>query len=166
MDYKDIEELLNKYQAGETSLDEEVQLRLFFTTEEVPPHLQADRDLFLYQCMQQKVKIGSDFDERILSAIDVPVVKARNITLISRFIPLLKAVAIVAVVFSFGAVLQYSFFADKEMNTYSDTYDDPAIAYKEVSTVLMMLSEEINKSKVLQLADSLKREEITKPLER
>lgn len=43
-----IDELLDKYFEGETSCEEERELRRFFTEEEVPEHLQMYRPLFAY----------------------------------------------------------------------------------------------------------------------
>lgn len=43
-----IEELLDKYFEGETSCEEERELRRFFTEEKVPEHLQTYRPLFAY----------------------------------------------------------------------------------------------------------------------
>jgi len=43
-----IDELLDKYFEGETSCEEERELRRFFTEEEVPEHLQTYRPLFVY----------------------------------------------------------------------------------------------------------------------
>ena len=43
-----IDELLDKYFEGETSCEEERELRRFFTEKEVPEHLQTYRPLFAY----------------------------------------------------------------------------------------------------------------------
>lgn len=43
-----IDELLDKYFEGETTCEEERELRRFFTEEEVPEHLQVYRPLFAY----------------------------------------------------------------------------------------------------------------------
>lgn len=159
-DYKYIEQLLERYWQCETSLQEEDELRSFFAGNDVPAHLLPYKELFVYQLEQQQIKISDDFDERILSQIEVPVVKARRITFVSRLIPLFKAAAMVAIVLSFGGVLQQSFFADKNTldynyDAYTDTYDDPEVAYKQVSSALMMLSEGMNKSKDQHITDSL-----------
>lgn len=158
-DYKYIEQLLERYWQCETSLQEEDELRSFFAGD-VPVHLLPYRDLFVYQLEQQQVTISDGFDERILSQIEAPVVKARRITFVARLTPLFKAVAMVAVVLSFGAVLQQSLFAEKNTldynyEAYTDTYDDPEVAYKQVSSALMMLSEGMNKSKEQHITDSL-----------
>ena len=73
--------------------------------------------------------------------------------------PILKAAAVIAVMVSLGNVAQHTFFGNDQLDynyeTYQDTYDDPEVAYKEVSSALMMLSEGINKSQEQHLADSV-----------
>jgi len=159
-DYKYIEQLLERYWQCETSLQEEDELRSFFAGE-VPVHLLPFKELFVYQLEQQQIRISDDFEERMLSQIsETRVVKAKRITFVSRLTPLFKAVAMVALVLTFGNVLQQYFFynnkSDYNYDAYTDTYDDPEVAYKKVSSALMMLSEGMNKSKEQYLADSLK----------
>ena len=113
MDYKYIEQLLERYWQCETSLEEESELRTFFSQEKVPAHLFQYRDLFVYQRVQQKVGLGEDFDVRILAQVEAPVVKARRVTLAGRFMPLFKAAAVVAVMFSLGGIAQHTIFADE-----------------------------------------------------
>ena len=48
MELKNIESLLEKYEEGQTSLQEEAQLKHYFTTETVAPHLEVYRSLFTY----------------------------------------------------------------------------------------------------------------------
>ena len=67
MDYKYIEQLLERYWQCETSLEEESELRTFFSQEKVPAHLLQYRDLFVYQQVQQEIGLGEDFDVRILA---------------------------------------------------------------------------------------------------
>ena len=59
MDFKYIEQLLERYWRCETSLEEEAQLRAFFTKEEIPEHLLRYKDLFVYQQFQQEEHLGS-----------------------------------------------------------------------------------------------------------
>ena len=69
MDYKDIEQLLERYWQCETSVEEEATLRDFFAKEEVPAHLLRYKNLFVYQQVQQEVGLGEDFDTRILAEV-------------------------------------------------------------------------------------------------
>ena len=48
MELKHIESLLEKYEEGQTSLQEEAQIKHYFTTETVAPHLEVYRSLFTY----------------------------------------------------------------------------------------------------------------------
>lgn len=109
MDSKYIEQLLERYWQCETSLEEEACLRAFFSGNDVPGHLLRYKDLFVYQQLQQEVHLGEDFDARVLAEVEVPVVKAKRMTLTARFMPLFKAAAVVAVVLSMGNVMQHSF---------------------------------------------------------
>ena len=80
MDYKYIEQLLERYWQCETSLEEESELRAFFSKGEIPAHLLQYRDLFVYQQVQRETGLGEDFDARILAQVEPPVVKARRLT--------------------------------------------------------------------------------------
>jgi hypothetical protein len=157
MDYKHIESLLERYWQCETSLDEERQLRDFFQSEDVPAHLLPYKELFVYQMLQPK--LGDDFDSKVMAAIEPQVVvKARRISLRQRFAPLYKAAAVVVVLLLSGNIVKNVMLSDVteyDYDTYVDTYDDPEVAYKEVSSALMMVSESMNMSNESVLSDSL-----------
>lgn len=122
MDSKHIEQLLERYWQCETSLEEEAELRTFFTGEHIPEHLLRYRDLFIYQQLQQEEHLGEDFDKRILAQIeDTPVVKARRISLTRRFMPVFKAAAALALVLSIGNIMQHSFFSNVQEIAAGDT---------------------------------------------
>lgn len=148
MDYKNIEQLLERYWQCETSVEEESQLRNFFTKEEVPSHLLRYKNLFVYQQVQQEVGLGEDFDARILAKVEPTVVKAKRLTLKSRFIPLFKAAAVIAVILSLGNVAQHSFSGDEGSVLAADTIG------KQVTTPSVALSGEKAEQ---ALADSLAR---------
>ncbi|WP_297271688.1 hypothetical protein [uncultured Bacteroides sp.] len=122
MDSKHIEQLLERYWQCETSLQEEAELRTFFSGEDIPEHLLRYRDLFIYQQLQQDEHLGEDFDKRILALTEeVPVVKARRISLTQRFMPLFKAAAALALVLTMGNIMQHSFFYDVQEVAAADT---------------------------------------------
>ena len=135
MDYKYIEQLLEKYWNCETSVEEEQILRSFFRQKELPEHLLRYKSLFAYQEAEKDIKLGDDFDSRILAEIERPVVKARRLTLHTRFMPLFKAAAVMALLFSIGGVVKHSMVGNKAGVVYVydqfeiDTHD-PQVAYK------------------------------------
>lgn len=109
MDYKYIEQLLERYFQCETSLEEERILRTFFSQKDVPVALLPYRDLFVYEQSETHTDhLGDDFDERILALVeeDQPRVKARVITMEQRFRPLLRAAAVVGIILSIGLAAQ------------------------------------------------------------
>ncbi len=122
MDYKYIEQLLERYFECETSLEEEKILRAFFAQENIPVRLLKYRTLFMEQTFaKNEESLGSDFDKRILSIIceeetKEPVkVKARMVTMNRRLRPLYKAAACVAVVLALGQAAQMPYSdANKE----------------------------------------------------
>lgn len=110
MDYKYIEQLLERYWRCETSLQEEEILRMFFSQEDIPAALLPYRSLFVYEQKEMDV-LGDDFDQRVLGLIqeDEPV-KARVITMRHRLMPLFKAAAVVAIFLTLGNAMQVAFF--------------------------------------------------------
>lgn len=111
MDYKYIEQLLERYWSGETSLEEENILRAFFSQKDIPASLLPYRDIFVYQAVSKSEEVlNSDFDDKILALIDEPeVVKARTITLRQRLAPMFKAAAVVAIMLTLGNAIQVPF---------------------------------------------------------
>ena len=106
MDYKYIEQLLERYFQCETTLKEEEILRSFFSQEDVPVWLAKYQALFNYET-QQEDALGDDFDERILNMIEQQEpVKARVLTMAQRLKPIFKAAAIVAIVLTLGNAAQ------------------------------------------------------------
>ena len=106
MDYKYIEQLLERYWQCETTLQEETILRSFFAQQEVPVWLLKYKALF-DATTQKETPLGEDFDKRILSLTEKrKAVKARTISLTQRLMPLFKAAAVVAIVLTLGNAAQ------------------------------------------------------------
>jgi hypothetical protein len=106
MDYKYIEQLLERYFQCETTLKEEEILRSFFTQEDVPVWLTKYQTLFTYEAEKEEL-LDENFDERILTMIEQSEpVKARVVTLTQRLMPLFKAAAIVAIILTLGNAAQ------------------------------------------------------------
>ena len=158
MDYKYIEQLIERYFQGETSLQEEQILRAFFAQDEqeVPEQLRPYSPVFA--AMQQEEVLGDDFDERILALTEQPAtVKARTISMNTRLRPLMRAAAVIGVLFMLGTAIDHSLTPrqqqGEEINyaAYKDTYDDPTMAYDKVEGALQLISDGFSK---VQQADS------------
>lgn len=111
MDYKYINQLIERYFDGETTLEEERILHSFFSQKDVPAELAQYKALFDYQRLEvENDVLGEDFDQKIMSKIQEPApVKARTIKMTQRLMPLFKAAAIVAIVLTLSNAVQMSF---------------------------------------------------------
>ncbi len=136
MDYKYIEQLLERYWDCQTSLEEEQILRLFFRQKEIPSSLLRYKAVFACQDKERERHLGVDFDAKVLALVEnPPVVKAVCMTLRSRFMPLFKAAAVIALLFVVGTVAQHSIGNSDEgmvvaQEEYRDTVTDPQVAYE------------------------------------
>lgn len=135
MDYKYIEQLLDRYFECETSLAEEQILRAFFAQENVPVRLLEYRSLFTETVEAVKEEqLTDNFDKKILAMIGEeekkePVhVKARIISMQRRLTPLYKAAACVAVVLALGQAAQMPYNeAEREQDNIANYMQKPDI---------------------------------------
>jgi hypothetical protein len=118
-----IEQLLEKYDNGETTLQEEQQLKNYFSQETVAPHLEMYKPLFTYFVVNQQEQFTKD----------VPLKSKTNNWY--KWI----SVAAVAVI-----MLSVYFNQPNRINDYG-TYDDPEMAFNEVKQSLEMISSHFNK---------------------
>ena len=128
MDYKYIEQLLERYWQCETTLKEEQILRTFFSQENVPACLLPYKDLFTYEQMAVEEQVlGDDFDQRMLEMTgEAAPVKARTISMVQRLKPLFKAAAIVAIILTLGNASQVAFQPNDNIQiTENDLYEKP-----------------------------------------
>jgi hypothetical protein len=118
MDYKYIEQLLERYWACETSLQEEQILRTFFQQAEVPAHLMPYKAVFDLQQEQAEPTLGEDFDARMLQMVDdcqLSTVNCQPLTSWRRSLrPFYQAAGLVALILTIGMAAQRSFNGSEE----------------------------------------------------
>ena len=135
MDYKYIEQLMERYWNAETTLEEESILRTFFRQENIPAEMEPMRELFADEASQQT--LGDDFDARMLQMVNEEgvskSVKAREVTLTQRLMPLFRAAAVVAIILTLGNAAQAPW--DSTWNTPSDYAEN----LKDADTVAVVL---------------------------
>jgi len=140
MDYKYIEQLLERYWLCETTLEEEEILYTFFSQKDVPAEFAKYTALFVYrQASTETDTLDDAFDERIMAQIDeTKPVKAKIVSLSAGLRPLFKAAAIVAIMVTIGNAAQFSFNDDRDTDNanvaagYKKTYTtgEPSVAYE------------------------------------
>lgn len=146
LNYKYIEQLLEEYFNGETTVEEEKILRTFFCQESIPEHLVQYRDLFIYEQNEPKADcLGADFDAKMMKMIEeqntevstkvVELPKASQIThsVLKALHPFFRAAAIVAVVITIGNASQV-LFQDSTREQTSVAKTDPT-AGKNVADI-------------------------------
>lgn len=139
MNLQKIENLIKKYENGETSIEEEQQLKAFFLFEDVPIHLRSYSDIFTFFDISGKEKITNpDFDAEFLKAIEADKVVPIAATGKRKIYTLVAMAATVLLLV--GLYFKYS--ATETM--YQDTFEDPKLAYAETKKVLMMVSGNLN----------------------
>lgn len=106
MDFKYIEQLLQRYFAAETTLQEERILREFFCQEEVPVHLRPWQALFRSEHELANARLDDAFDERVQQLVGEVHVHAKRITLSARLRPLYRVAACLALVAAIGVAVE------------------------------------------------------------
>ena len=121
MDYKYINQLLERYWRCETSIEEEDILKAFFSQKDVPVELLRYKDLFTYELSETKQDVlGEDFDAKILAMTEESTpVKAKVISMTQRLRPLVKAAAAVAIILTLVNALQVPFANNNNGNAIS-----------------------------------------------
>lgn len=113
MDYKYIEQLLDRYWECQTTLEEEAILRSFFAQDDIPASLLPYRSIFMAEEQMTHEHLNDDFDQRLMARIGMAdkqsVHEAQVITLAQRLAPLWRAAAVVAVVLTIGMAAQQGF---------------------------------------------------------
>lgn len=111
MDYKYIEQLMQRYWNGESSVEEESVLRAFFSQSDLPASLRPYRELFAYVDDEKKSDtLGDDFDSRLLSVTcERRTVSGRIARMTTGLRPLFRAAAIVAFIIVLGGAVQVLF---------------------------------------------------------
>jgi len=120
MDYKYIEQLMERYWNAETTLEEERVLRAFFSQQDIPAGMEQWRSLFADEASSQT--LDDDFDARMMEMIgqddhhtntqfsifnfQFSTPTARRVSLKERLMPLFRAAAVVAIIITVGGALQ------------------------------------------------------------
>ena len=140
MDYKYIEQLIERYWAAETSVEEERILRDFFSQSDIPSHLRAEAEFFRAMDEESRMKLDDAFDERILSRVESAdnqiVVPIRTLGFTARFRPFFRAAAAVAIVFTLSYSIVHS-VEDKSPQSHFAVANDTTIVtdYETVQPV-------------------------------
>ncbi len=146
MEYNNIKELLKKYWAGETDLQEESTLKTYFTGADVHPSLKQYRALFTYFKTAGEDKALDSIDAAVMDHIqDKAVPKPSKVRSLPRMLQIAAAVLILM-----GAISV--FWNSNESNgnkppLASNESEEALKAYQEVKLALAMVSNKLDSGK-------------------
>lgn len=122
MELRTIEILLEKYFNAETTIAEEKDLKLYFSSPDVAPHLEQYRPMFGYFSNQAEQK----FDKTL---------PLKTKKYYARWISVAASVVLLG-----GLLTFYNSQPEEDLGTY----DDPEVAFRETQKALQMLSTNVN----------------------
>ncbi|MDX1270991.1 hypothetical protein [Bizionia paragorgiae] len=118
-----IEKLLEKYDNGETTLQEEQQLKNYFSQETVAPHLEMYKPMFAYFSKSSKEQFTKQVPLKTKSSLYY------------------KWLSVAAV-----GVLMFGFFYNSSINNTDEyTQTEKELAYQQVKESLHFVSKQLNK---------------------
>jgi hypothetical protein len=120
-----IEKLIEKYDNGETTLQEEQQLKNYFSQETVAPHLEVYKPMFMYFVQTQK--------EQFTKEIPLKAKKTYN---------LYKWISVAAI-----AVLMFAIYVqvDNQAKSMNELSQDELLAYNQTVEAFNLLASKFNK---------------------
>jgi hypothetical protein len=125
LDNKNIERLLEKYDNGESSLQEEQQLRIYFSQEDVAPHLESYRAMFQYFTNTKQETFTKD----------VPL-QTKKRSYIYQWISVAAVIVIM-----FGIFMQFN---GNDQKTLNDLSEEELLAYNQTKEAFSLLSSKFN----------------------
>lgn len=139
MEYKEIEKLLNRYLEGESTLEEEVLIKEYFSQPGIPVEFYEMQEMFRY-FQEAKQQSAPPFD--ITSELNAVIENEWKKETSNRFRHVYAWIGSAAaiLVISFG-LFQY---LNKPELVMKDTYKDPKLAYLETKQALMKVSRVMN----------------------
>lgn len=138
MDSERLEELLKKYWACETTLDEEQALRDYFRTHDVPEAYADTAAMFRYFDEQKKESTSETFEHVVVESVEFnqqPQGKLRSLV-----INAMRIAAGVAVLWLAVYLVREELREDKTLASSEDTFETPEEAFEETKKALLMIS--------------------------
>lgn len=129
MELDKIEQLLEKYFEGDTTIAEEQQLKNYFSSAIVAPHLQQYQPLFGYYAVASGEKSQQDF--RLKSSQN-------------RSLKWISIAASVVILLGAGFFAFNHFNVTEKPSSELGSYDDPQQAFEQTQKALAMLSRQVN----------------------
>ena len=157
-----ISDLLEKYFAGQTSIEQERQLNKYFSSGQVDPELQKYQPLFQYFNHEKELHLNADFDENLFRKMEGG---AKIVQMRSWRRRLLRVAAAAAIMLGAYLVFQTPQGpSNGQVDWAAYEVNDEQMAYEETMKALKLLSSKLNKGKKRTINEVVKTEPVTKYL--
>jgi hypothetical protein len=156
MKREEISRLLEKYYRGETSVEEELSLRIFFEGVDIPGEFEAEKAIFRFYSESAAVpEPSSGFEANILFAVDEE--EKKRIRSIFR-----QKARVISGIAAGLLLLIGSYFIFSKVSEPEDTFSNPEIAYAATVKILYDVSSQLNQGtaqleKISKFGDAAKK---------
>ena len=144
MDPKRIRSLLERYYEGQTTLEEEAELRAFFRLADVPDEFTGEKEMFAFCDESYAVQPDKGFEERIMTSLLAPAMPRQHHRALRRQWTFTLAVAASLLVLVVSVWISSNDRIVRPSATLADTYDDPEEALMKTKETLYAVSQIMN----------------------
>lgn len=148
MEREQIAIVLEKFWKGETSLEEEHELKRYFDSDATADEFLQDAAWFKYLEAQKEKKAPSD--EEILSLIENIQPEISGKKPVRTWFTAFSKVAAVIFIIAVATILVHEDYQSKKEKmepVIADTFEDPQKAFEETKKALMLVSQQFSKGK-------------------
>ena len=136
MTTEQIKRLLERYWAGDTSLEEEFVLKTFFSGDSIPEELKKYKPLFSWKTNQLQLKGSRTLKNGLIKTTPI------------QWYSFLKAAASVLLILTLGIGIYTHYQQEKYLDkVFTETYSDPEDALQETKNVIGKISSVLNLAK-------------------
>ncbi|MEE4197374.1 MAG: hypothetical protein V2I54_07000 [Bacteroidales bacterium] len=143
MNREKIKALLEKYYNGDTTLEEEEELRTYFNGTSIDQEFLPYRDIFIFSTHEiEAAEDIPEFGDEILENINNHQNRKtqKNRKIINYTLSIAASISILIVSFFF---IQNE-FKNEHANSFQDTYENPELAYLQAKEALLYVSAKLN----------------------
>lgn len=143
MDSNKVKILLEKYWDGESSLEEETQLRAYFQSNQIEDELKPYQPLFQFFHVEHEKHLTTDFDEKLIQNLQSVDQKAPRVRRLPYYLVRIAAIGLLLIAAYF--VVENNFSEPKNDKVVMTEDMSPEEAYAQTKAALLLVSAKLNK---------------------
>ena len=143
MDSNKVKILLEKYWDGESSLEEETQLRAYFQGNQIEDELKPYQPLFQFFHVEHEKHLTTDFDEKLIQNLQRTEREAPRVRSLPYYLVRIAAVGLLLIAAYF--VVENNFSEPVKDRVAMTEEMSPEEAYAQTKAALLLVSAKLNK---------------------